>query len=252
MGPDVDASLAQLSALTRRGAAIRARLAADPSAAASLADARIWQADCAAAVHQLAGGSKAHWLSRSYSDALLVRASDGSALAQASVADIVGRVLEVLDRAARALAQPDATAAAPPSDAGPTRRFDFVRHAPLRPILEQAYIESGRALDEEDYTRALKTSCSILEAVVTDALEDHARLHGFGNGDPAIAQMSFDERIAAAEKMRLIRGGCARLPPAARAYRIAAESNDDVVTRRDAMIARQVLHVVLRDLDPSR
>lgn len=252
MGPDVDASLAQLSALTRRGAAIRARLITDPSAATSLAEARIWQADCAAAVHQLSGGSKAHWLSRSYSGALLVRASDGSALAQASVADIVGRVLDVLDRAARALAQPQATAAAPVPDAGLTRRFEFVRHEPLRPILEQAYIESGRALDEEDYTRALKTSCSILEAVVTDALEEHARLHGLDNGDPTIAQMSFVERIAAAEKKRLIRGGCARLPPVARAYRIAADANDDVVTRRDATVARQVLHVVLRDLDPSR
>ena len=60
-----------------------------------------------------------------------------------------------------------------------------------------------------------------------------------------------DKRMAAAEKTGLIRGGCARLPPVARAYREVLESNA-VVSERDAKIARQVLHVVMRDLDPGR
>src|SRR5262245_27337626 len=32
---------------------------------------RIWQRDCAELVNELSGGSKAHWLSRAYSEALL-------------------------------------------------------------------------------------------------------------------------------------------------------------------------------------
>jgi hypothetical protein len=63
--------------------------------------------------------------------------------------------------------------------------------------------------------------------------------------------MTFESRIAAAEKLGLIRGGCARLPPVARAYREVAES-DAAISERDAKVARQVLHVVMRDLDPGR
>ena len=36
-----------------------------------------WQQDCAAAIAELSGGSKAHWLSREFSAALLVRSPDG-------------------------------------------------------------------------------------------------------------------------------------------------------------------------------
>jgi hypothetical protein len=243
MGAEVDASIAQLTALARRGREIHAQLAVDPSAAAPLAAARIWQHDCAAVVSQLSGGNKAHWLSRAYSGALLVRTSGGEAPADASVADIVTRVLGVVDRAARALSQPGAAQTMPSADGAPTRRFDFVRHEPLRPVLEEAYLESARALDEEDYERSLMTTCSVLEAVITDALEAT---------EPDVAALSFPDRIAAAEARRLIRGGCARLPPVARDYRLIADSPPTVVTRRDATVARQVLHVVLKDLDPGR
>jgi hypothetical protein len=60
---------------------------------------------------------------------------------------------------------------------------------------------------------------------------------------------SFDARIAAAERSGLIRGGCSRLPAIARAYR---DGEPPVVTARDAKVARQVLHVVMRDLNPGR
>jgi len=63
--------------------------------------------------------------------------------------------------------------------------------------------------------------------------------------------MSFGERIAAAENANLIRGGCVRLPAVARAYRSIAPP-DGIVSERDARITRQVLHVVMRDLDPGR
>lgn len=243
----IDASLAQLSALARRGREIRDGLAADASSAPSLAAARIWQHDCAAAVSQLSGGSKAHWLSRAYSGALLVRSTDGGAVVEAPVADIVDRVIDVLERAARALSQPDASLTATVAAAAPApRRFDFVRNEALRPILEQAYAESADALDEGDYTRSLKTSCGVLEALLTDAL---ASTRSFGAS--AIAEMSFADRVAAAEQRGLIRGGCARLPGVARDYRAASET-DLVVTQRDARVTRQVLHVVMRDLDPGR
>jgi hypothetical protein len=130
-----------------------------------------------------------------------------------------------------------ANAAQPPAP----RRFEFVRDEALRPVLEQAYAESGHALDEGEYTRSLMTSCSAIEALLTDALEGK---------DVDLGAMSFVDRIAAAEKRGLIRGGCARLPDVAREYRLAGETA--VVTRRDARVARQVLHVVMRDLDPGR
>jgi hypothetical protein len=58
-----------------------------------------------------------------------------------------------------------------------------------------------------------------------------------------------------AEKAGLIRGGCARLPTIARTYRdqVDAESGSKAtVSERDARQAGQVLHVIMRDLDPGR
>src|SRR5439155_11118853 len=146
----------------------------DPASPVAQAGARIWQHDCAMAVSQLSGGSKAHWLSRAYSDALLVRSAGGDAMVEASVTDIVGRVLGVLDQAVASLSQPGAAAAsaAPPQ----THRFDFVRNEALRPVLEEAFLDSARALDEGDFGRSLMTSCSILEAIITDALSRAAPL----------------------------------------------------------------------------
>jgi hypothetical protein len=251
MDPQIDAALAHVNALMRRGRAIADRIALDCADAIALTDARIWQHDCAAAISQLSGGSKAHWLSRAYSGALLVRASDGGAMVEASVAEIVARVVAVLQRAAESLMQPEAVAATPPA-APAARRFDFVRHEPLRPVLEQAYVESDRALRDGDYTTSFMTTCSILESVITDALDSSDRTaDALDSSDrTAVAAMSFSDRIAAAEARRVIHGQCARLPAIAWNYRLIGEST--IVTRRDAVVARQVLHVVLRDLDPGR
>jgi hypothetical protein len=249
MHSQLDAALAQLSALVRRGRAIRDRLDRDPRGADAAAEGRIWQHDCAAVVSQLSGGSKAHWLSRAYSTALLVRSRDGAALTEADAAEIVTRVLDVLDRAASSLVQPEAAIAA--TDEPPAlRRFDFVRDEALRPVLERAYVESALALEAGDYTRSLLTTCSVLEAIITDALSASAGADG-EEMVRDVLEMSFTDRIAAAEARRLIGAGCARLPPIGRDYRVVSE-RDAIVTRRDAVVARQVLHVVLRDLDPGR
>src|SRR5947207_1401709 len=67
-----DFALVQLDDLIRRGRQLSDALAVDSSDAASLTAALGWQQTCAAAIHQLSGGSKAHWLSRAFSSALLV------------------------------------------------------------------------------------------------------------------------------------------------------------------------------------
>jgi hypothetical protein len=239
----LDASLLKLDHLLRYGRQIGDALAEDPAALPSLAAARIWQQDCAETISQLSGGSKAHWLSRAYSAALLVRSTAGDAVVEATVSEIIERVLAVLEQAVASLSQPDTVAAASTSVPPVTRRFDFVRHAPLRPILEQAFLDSGRALEQGDYALSVRTSCGILEAIITDALE-HTRA-------VAVAEWSFEQRIAAAVESGLIRGGCARLPAVAREYRSVGASIADV-SERDAKVARQVLHVVMRDLDPGR
>ena len=72
-----------------------------------------------------------------------------------------------------------------------------------------------------------------------------------------VADCSFDARIRAAERQGLIRSGCARLPPVARAYRDLTDADGQLrpevsVSERDARVTTQVLHVVIRDLDPGR
>ena len=72
-----------------------------------------------------------------------------------------------------------------------------------------------------------------------------------------IADWSFETRLAVAERAGLIRGGCARLPAVARTYRDHSDADGEsgpktTVSERDARQAGQVLHVVMRDLDPGR
>jgi hypothetical protein len=254
-----DFALAQLDDLARRGRQLRDALAADPADSASRQTAHAWQQTCAAAIHQLSGGSKAHWLSRAFSGALLVRSTGGGAVVEADVREIVGRILDVLEQASASLLQLDEVEVASSTAAPAARRFEFVHDARLRPVLESAFADCGRALEAGDFTRSLMTSCGILEAIITDALEHCGSRIADCGLDPSIqsairnpqSAMSFDQRIAAAEKAGLIRGGCVRLPPIARAYRVVLES-DAVVSERDAKIARQVLHVIMRDLDPGR
>jgi len=256
-----DATLALLSRLIRRGRDLHGRctqntqsqiISASSASSALYVEIRIWQNDCAAAVNELSGGSKAHWLSRGFSDALLMRSRDGDALVSANPADIVDRILDVLGQAARSLADVDAASVAAAGEP-PPRRFEFVHEAALRPVLEQALVESGRAFEDGDYARALMTTCGILEAIITDALDANARLKPRAPSEPVppnTSASSFEQRIAAAEKAGLIGRGCARLPAAARAYRDAPL--DATVIERDAKVAAQVLRVVMRDLDPGR
>jgi len=167
------------------------------------------------------------------------------------------------------------------------RRFAFVHNAELRPVLEQAWDDSRDALDRGQFGLALILSSGVIEAIITDALEHRGSWIADCGPDPAIqsairdpesairdesairnpqsamtmtgriADWSFDERVAAAEKAGLIRGGCARLPPLARRYRELTDVNGELrqdasVSERDARVTTQVLHVVMRDLDPGR
>ena len=112
-----DTSLGQLEALIRRGREIRNARSVDAT--------RAWQQDCAAAIKQLSGGSKAHWLVRAYSAAFLVRASDGGVVVEADPTDIVDRILDVLAQGASSLSRLDEVEAAS-SGAAPSHRACLV------------------------------------------------------------------------------------------------------------------------------
>ena len=176
------------------------------------------------------------------------------------LARLCARVLDVLEQGRQSLISMD-TAEPYSADAQEPHRFDFVHDPELRPVLGAGVRGSSRsALEKESYEAALKTTCGILEAIVIDALkvclkpdahDECACRHvasGFSRTLPAT--LSFEERIAAAEAAGLIRGGCARLPAAARAYRDADQPA--AISARRRTVTRQVLRVVMRDLDPGR
>jgi hypothetical protein len=257
---DADAArqpyLARLDDLLRQGRQLLIVLSSETEPAAG--PSRVWQQDCASLVSDLAGGSKAHWLSRAHSDAFLVRAVNGRAIEQAPIAEIVKRLLGVLEKARASLTQTQDVPSAATTSA-PLRRFDFVHDAALRPVLEAAYADSRRAFEGGRFGAALLGSCSLLEAILTDALAhaDRAVLAAHGVPDGPVSTWPFDARISSAERAGLIRGGCARLPPVARRYAELATPDGDVradaqISERDARTASQVLHVVMRDLDPGR
>ena len=251
----MESYLTRLDGLIRRGRQIRDVLATHPSDGSAIAAIRMWQEDCGVTINQLSGGSKAHWLARSFSEAFLMRSASGHAAAGAAPQEIAQRLLDVLERAVASLHSIGEGPVISPLSGPLPRRFEFVHNPELRPVVEQAYTESRRAFAEGDYNLAMRTSCGILEAIVTDALE-HKGLRALTFwGAPAgeIGSWSFETRLAVAEKAELIRGGCARLPAAARRYRDPGESGTEVsVSERDAQLAGQVLHVVMRDLNPGR
>jgi hypothetical protein len=264
----IETYLSHLDGLARRGRQLRDMLAADPSNRSLIAETRTWQEACGVTVNQLSGGSKAHWLARSFSQGFLMRSTDGRAVEGTTPAEIITRLLDVLEQAIASLTQTDDGAViSASSEQPPPRRFEFVHNAELRPVVEQAYIDTRRALEQADYDLALRTSCGILEAIVTDALEHKGLSALIVSGAPAekIADWSFETRLAVAERAGLIRSGCARLPAAARAYRDHSDAGDGAdgsaegnpgskatVTERDAQVAGQVLRVIMRDLDPGR
>ena len=276
----IETYLSHLDGLMRRGRELRDILATDPSNPSAIAATRAWQEDCGVTINQLSGGSKAHWLARSFSEAFLLRSAAGHAVEGAAPAEIVQRLLGVLEQAVATLSGMDGgmdggkgpgfTAhSSASSEAPPPRRFEFVHNPELRPVLEQAYIDSRHALGEGNYDLALRTSCGILEAIVTDALEHKGLSALAASSAPAaqlaegkiaavkIADWSFETRLAVAEGAGLIRSGCARLPAVARTYRDYTDADGGpgsktTVSERDARVAGQVLHVVMRDLDPGR
>jgi len=227
----------------------------------SPADTGRWQQDCASAISGLAGGSKAHWLSREFSAALLVRSSDGAAVVEADSREIVRRLLDVLAQARMSLHLSIDDGAGASSAAVAPRRFEFVHRTALRPVLERAFAEGREALERRDFGRALVLCSGVIEALITDALEHELGVRR-GRGDAAassdaVAGWSFDERIAAAQRLGLIRNSCARLPGIARHCRESSDGDGALaagvaVAERDARLTSQVLHVVIRDLDPGR
>jgi hypothetical protein len=259
----IETYVTHLNGLIRRGGQLGDTLAKDPNPAA-MAATRAWQEDCGVTINQLSGGSKSHWLARSFSGAFLMRSSDGRAAETAPPTEIVKRLIDVLEQAIATLSgmedganASENTLASSLSDAPAPRRFEFVHNSDLRPVVERAYADSRQALEQKDYDVALRTSCGILEAIVTDALEFKGPDALAASGAPAgkIGDWPFEARLAVAEKTGLIRGGCARLPEVARKYRDRAEANGEVsepVSERDARQAGQVLHVIMRDLDPGR
>jgi hypothetical protein len=251
----VETYLSRLAGLIARGLQVRELVKNNPTSAATIAANRTWQQDCGVTIHQLSGGSKAHWLARAFSEAFLMRSANGQAVEGAAPEELVQRLIVVLERAVASLSGMGEEAIVSASSAPSPRRFDFVHNQDLRPVLEQAYVESREGLEQGDYDAAMCASCGILEAIVTDALE-HKGLNALADaGAPlgAISDWAFETRLEIAEKAGLIRGGWARLPDAARAYR-----NDDqtgtngIVSERDARIAAQVLNVIMRDLNPGR
>jgi hypothetical protein len=278
----IETYLTHLGGLIRRGLVLRDRLLSEPpngvaSNGSAMALTRAWQEDCGITINQLSGGSKAHWLARAFSGAFLMRSTSGHALEGAAPAEIVQRLLDVLEQAVSTLSAMDggpasvsgttlASSTAPASsDAPPPHRFDFIHNPGIRPVLEQAYIDSRVAFERRAYDDALRTTSGILEAIITDALEFKGLAALAASGMPAgeeagkkISDWSFNTRLAIAERSGLIRGGAARLPAIARTYRdhdAEADANSTpgpIPTEREARLAAQVLHVIMRDLDPGR
>ncbi len=256
----IETYLTRLDSLILRGHQLRDTLAANPSDPSAMAETRRWQEDCGVTINQLSGGSKAHWLARSFSQAFLMRTPDGSAAQGAAPGEIVQQLLGVLGQAVASLSRTDEGAIISASTKAPApRRFEFVHKPDIRPVLEQAYADSRSALDQGDYDLALVTSCGILEAIVTDALEHKGLTALMQTGAPAekISEWSFETRLTVAEKAGLIRSGSARLPAVARIYRDHMTAGGEAVpqgaiSESDARRTGQVLHVIMRDLDPGR
>jgi hypothetical protein len=261
----IDIYLRHVEGLIERGHQLRDALATDPANDSTVAATRVWQQDVGVTINQLSGGSKAHWLARSFSEAFLKRSASGGVIEAVAPHEIAERLIGVLELATSSLSKvEDAAVRSESSQTRPAgqpselQRFPFVHSAELRAVVERAYSDSRRALGEGRYGESLLTSCGVLEAIVTDALENR----GFGslvsadlpNGE--IVEWPFDARLAVAEKAGIIRNGCARLPEIARRYRELVEVMEDgsklEISERDARRVGQVLRVVMRDLDPGR
>jgi hypothetical protein len=257
----IDSNLSHLDALIRRGRRLRETLADHPSDKSALVANRAWQQDIGVAINQLSGGAKSHWLARAFSEAFLLRSATGQVIEAVAPAEIVERLIHVLDQAVLSLGRMgEGLGESTSAPAAPLpRKFEFVHNLEIRPVLEQAYIDSRDALDAGSFGTALVNTAGILEAIVTDALEQTGRdaLASVAQAIPAgaISDWSFNDRLAVAERAKMIRGGCARLPEIARRYREITDADGNpqlTITEQDAKRTMQVLHVLMKDLDPGR
>ncbi len=255
----IDIYRGRLEVLIRRGVDVRDALTAQSSNSTAAMTARVWQQDCGVAINELSGGSKAHWLARAFSNAFLVSASAGATVEEVAPSDIAQRLIDVLEQALASLSGENVQAQVATAQATVPHRFDFVHDAEIRPILEQAYHDGRRALDEGNFDLALLSYAGILEAIVTDALQQKGITKLQAGGTPArdISDWPFEARLRVAEKSGLIGRGCARLPIVARQYRDSGNGNREPsvklgISERDARLTGQVLHVVMRDLNPGR
>src|SRR5271167_596196 len=123
----IETYLSHLDGLIRRGLQLRDALNTDSSDQSAITATRVWQEECGVTVNQLSGGSKAHWLARSFSEAFLMRSAAGSAVEGVPPVEIVKRLLGVLELAVGSLSQmDDGLVISASSEAPPPRRFDFV------------------------------------------------------------------------------------------------------------------------------
>src|ERR1700704_3654056 len=145
----IETYLSHLDGLIRRGRQVQQTLENDPSSKSAIAATRAWQEDCGITINQLSGGSKAHWLARSFSDAFLMRSTAGRAVEGAAPDEIVTRLLHVLEQAVASLTGTDDGPIISASTQAPApHRFDFVHNVELRPVVEQAYTDSRSALEQ--------------------------------------------------------------------------------------------------------
>jgi len=244
----------RLDHLAVEGRRLRSTLDRNPDDTVGLQTLGLWQREVAATISQLSGGSKMHWLSRSFSEALLVPSAQTTS---ASVVVIIDRLLKVLESARESLVNAvEAPGEAPPP---PRARFGFVQNASLRSNLERAYRDGQDALVNGEFALAVTTLSSVLETIITDALERRG-IEALRTQEPpagTIVDWNFSDRIAVAERAGLISRGCARLPEVARLYRDQPTVEGDLipaagVSARDAKLTSDVLHVTLRDLAPGR
>src|SRR5580658_11094491 len=148
----IETYLSHLDGLIRRGLQLRDALNTDSSDQSAITATRAWQEDCGITINQLSGGSKAHWLARSFSQAFLMRGANGHAVEAGAPAEIVERLLSVLEQGVASLSQTDhGPVISASSEAPAPRRFEFVHNPELRPLVEQAYSDSRRALEQHDY-----------------------------------------------------------------------------------------------------
>src|SRR6266446_4319636 len=140
----IETYLSHLDGLIRRGRQLRDTLATGagstwsppengPSSKSTIAATRAWQEDCGVTINQLSGGSKAHWLARSFSEAFLMRSESGQAVEGTPPEVIVNRLLKVLDQAVASLTRTDDGAIITASSQAPApHKFDFVHNVELR------------------------------------------------------------------------------------------------------------------------